>query len=139
VTAHLTDDRALESLLANVLHYGTALAMVVIALGVGMTTLGDPAPAQPAGTTVVAAGLALLIMLPVVRVALMLIVFALGREYVLAATAGFVLLIILIGLLIGTHGHPRSADLTRDRPPLTVGRSSELARLPPPAIQSSRI
>lgn len=99
-------DRALESLLATTLQRGTWLAGGVIAIGLLMPLLGDAGAHVTAASAdrMVAAGIALLILLPVVRVALMLIAFIRGRDYRFAAIAAFVLLIIVIGVIVGAHG-----------------------------------
>ena len=99
-------DRALESLLATTLQRGTWVAGGVIAIGLIMPLLGGGgAHLMPgSGDRMVAAGIALLILLPVVRVALMLIAFIRERDFRFAAIAGLVLLIIVTGLIVGTHG-----------------------------------
>jgi uncharacterized membrane protein len=81
----------LEGLLAGVLHYGTWLACAVIALGLAVSSNGH----------IVAAGIALLILLPVLRVALMLAVFLRQRDYRFSAIAALVLMIIFLGFALG--------------------------------------
>jgi uncharacterized membrane protein len=97
----------LERLLAAVLQYGTWLASGVIALGLALALIGGPADphALPmlTGAHVVTAGIALLILLPVLRVALMLIVFVLERDYRFGAIAALVLMIIALGIVLGMH------------------------------------
>jgi hypothetical protein len=62
----------LERLLAGLLHYGSWAASIVIALGLAMAALHlATAPAM----RMVTAGIALFILLPTSRVALMLVVF----------------------------------------------------------------
>jgi uncharacterized membrane protein len=85
---------ALEKLLANLLHYGTWVSSAVIAAGL-LTT-----------TRVVTVGIALLILLPVLRVTLVLIVFLRERDYRFGAIAALVLLIIVASLLIGIYVAP---------------------------------
>jgi uncharacterized membrane protein len=80
----------LERVLAAVLQYGTWLATAVIAAGLAMTR-----------TRIATAGIALLILLPVLRVALMLIVFVRQRDYRLGAVAALVLLLIGLGFTLG--------------------------------------
>jgi uncharacterized membrane protein len=80
----------LERLLASVLRYGTWIATAVIALGL----LG-------AGTRTATVGIALLILLPVLRLIVMLIVFLRHRDYALSAIAGLVLAFIALGFKMG--------------------------------------
>jgi uncharacterized membrane protein len=82
----------LERLLAVVLNTGTWLASGVIAGGLAL-----------ARTPVVTAGIAMLILLPVLRVVLMLIVFVRERDYRFAAIAGLVLTIIVLGFVLGLY------------------------------------
>ena len=84
-----------ELLLAGLLRYGTWLASGVTGLGVAMSLVGVE------GTRVVAAGVALFIALPVLRVLVMLGAFVLNRDYRLVIVATAVLVTILAGLVIG--------------------------------------
>lgn len=84
----------IERQLAALLSGGTGLASVVLAAGF-LAALH-----WPLGTAVETAGVALFILLPVLRVALMLVGFALRREPVFAALAGAVLAIIAVGTLL---------------------------------------
>ena len=84
-----------ELLLAGLLRYGTWLASGVTGLGLAMSLAGVE------GTYVVAAGVALFIALPVLRVLLMLGAFLLDRDYRLVLVAAVVLMTILAGLVIG--------------------------------------
>ena len=84
-----------ELLLAGLLRYGTWLASGVTGLGLAMSLAGID------GTYVVAAGVALFIALPVLRVLVMLGAFLLKRDYRLAIVATAVLITILAGLVIG--------------------------------------
>jgi hypothetical protein len=95
----------LESLLATTLQGGTWIAGAVIAAGLGLPLLDGSAVRVAAGSSdqVVDIGIALLILLPVVRVVLMLIVFVRDRDYLFGAIAGFVLLVITIGLVLGAQ------------------------------------
>ena len=88
----------LERRLAFLLSGGTALASTVLAIGF------LAALRYPLGMAVETAGIALFILLPVLRVALMLAGFALRRERVFAALAGAVLAIIALGTLLSLHG-----------------------------------
>jgi uncharacterized membrane protein len=84
-----------ELLLAGLLRYGTWLASGVTGLGLAMSLVGVE------GIPVVAAGVALFIALPVLRVLVMLGAFLLTRDYRLVIVATVVLMTILAGLVIG--------------------------------------
>ena len=84
-----------ELLLAGLLRYGTWLASGVTALGLAMSLAGVE------GTPVVAAGVALFIALPVLRVLVMLGAFLVDQDYRLVLVATVVLITILAGLVIG--------------------------------------
>jgi uncharacterized membrane protein len=92
---------ALERRLGALLGGGTWLASAVIAAG-----LLWPASWPLSGGQVVMAGVATLILLPVLRVVLMLLAFVRGRDYRFAAVAGLVLAIIGSGLLAGLRAVP---------------------------------
>ena len=87
---------ALERLLAVLLHYGTWLASAVIAVGLAAAPLG-----RSAGASIVTAGIALFILLPVSRVALMLAVFLRRGDYRFAAISALVLAVIAAGVALG--------------------------------------
>ena len=84
-----------EWLLARLLRYGTWMASGVTGLGLAMSLVGVE------GTSVVAAGVALFIALPVLRVLVMLGAFILDQDYRLVIIATVVLMTILAGLVIG--------------------------------------
>ena len=84
-----------ELLLAGLLRYGTWLASGVTGLGLAMSLVGVE------GAPMVAAGVALFIALPVLRVLVMLGAFLLNRDYRLVIVTTVVLLTILAGLVIG--------------------------------------
>ena len=84
-----------ELLLAGLLRYGTWLASGVTGLGLAMSLAGVE------GTYVVAAGVALFIALPVLRVLVMLGAFILNQDYRLVIVAAVVLMTILAALVIG--------------------------------------
>jgi uncharacterized membrane protein len=96
----------LELLLARLLDYGSWLASAVIGLGLALALIHGRSGAQDAGNLssmrIVTAGIALFILLPVLRVILMLIVFVRERDYRYIAIAALVLLIILTGFVVGT-------------------------------------
>jgi uncharacterized membrane protein len=88
----------LEQVLGRLLYYGTVLASAVIAAGLLL------APASGAtGVRIATAGIALFILLPVVRVAAMLIFFLRARDYPFSAIAALVLLIIFFSYLVGAR------------------------------------
>ena len=89
--------RRMEAILAGLLRYGALVACGWIVVGMMLGTVG----AGPAGRCL-AVGIVLLIALPVIRVALTAAVFLYERDYLFAAIADSVLLIILLGLLLGT-------------------------------------
>jgi uncharacterized membrane protein len=84
-----------EWLLAGLLRYGTWLASGVTGLCLAMSLVGVE------GIPVVAAGVALFIGLPVLRVLVMLGAFILNRDYRLALVTTVVLMTILAGLVVG--------------------------------------
>ena len=84
-----------EWLLARLLRYGTWLASGVTGLGLAMSLAGVE------GTRVVAAGVALFIALPVLRVLVMQGAFIVDLDYRFAILATVVLITILTGLVIG--------------------------------------
>ena len=87
----------LEQTLGMLLHYGTLLASSVIAVGLALA-FGVGAT----GLRVATAGIVLFILLPVVRVAAMLILFLRAREYKFGAIAALVMSIILLSFFLGT-------------------------------------
>ena len=90
----------LESLLAGVLNHGTWLASTVIAAGIGLSLFYRGTTCLK-GTQVMTAGIGLLILLPILRVIIMLIVFAKERDYRFAVVAAVVLLILFAGFAVG--------------------------------------
>jgi uncharacterized membrane protein len=104
MTIGLARHPGLERLLARFLDGGTFLASGVIALGLVLTFI-NRSGALPGmmATRIVAVGIALFILLPVLRVVLMLIVFIRERDYRFSAIAILVLAIIFLGVVLGTH------------------------------------
>ena len=98
----------LECLLAGILQYGTSSASAVIGVGLGLalfqSRFGVPRLAILRDMRIVTIGIAVLILLPVVRVIVMLIVYFRQRDYRLAAIALLVLTIILLGFTVGLAG-----------------------------------
>jgi uncharacterized membrane protein len=87
----------LEPLLARTLTLGTWLASAIILLGLGLTLISGGA----AGVTLVTAGIAIFLLLPVLRVLLMLIVFVGEGDFRYGAIAALVLAIIALGAALG--------------------------------------
>ncbi|HEV3444909.1 MAG TPA: DUF1634 domain-containing protein [Gemmataceae bacterium] len=85
----------LELLLAALLLYGTWLASAVTGLGLALSLGGIE------GNYVVAAGVALFIALPVLRVLVMLGAFIHNQEYRFVIVAAVVLMTMLAGFVIG--------------------------------------
>ena len=92
----------LHLLLASVLYRGTWLGWSVIALGLTLPMAGwSGASSTMTCTRIVTAGIALLIVLPVLRVFLMLVVFVRERDFLFSAIAMLVLVIIVLGSVLG--------------------------------------
>jgi len=95
----------LEWLLAGTLHLGTWLASAAIGLGLALALLDSrfsaPKLAILRDMRIATIGIALLILLPVVRVIVMLIVYLRHRDYRFSAIALLVLTIILLGFAVG--------------------------------------
>jgi uncharacterized membrane protein len=88
----------LEGLLAQLLYYGTLAAAGTIALGLAISVVS-----VPWGERIAAAGIALFILLPVIRVAVMLAFFLRTGDYPYGATAALVLFIICLSFFIGAR------------------------------------
>lgn len=92
-----------DQIIAGLLWYGTWSATALIAIGVFLSIFE---PFQSAlvlpmsGYNAVKAGIAVFILLPVARVALMLAIFLRERDYVYVAIAALVLAIIAAGVVI---------------------------------------
>jgi uncharacterized membrane protein len=93
-----------EQVIAALLWYGTWLASAVIAAGMALSALqqfeGLPSFGL-SGYDLVKAGVALFILLPVARVALMLAIFLRERDYAYMVISALVLAIIGAGILVG--------------------------------------
>ena len=93
-----------EQLIAGLLWYGTWLASAIVADGLAIGL--PPHPLLPilgvfSGYALVKSGIALFILLPVARVALMLLIFLRERDYAYIAISALVLAIILAGVVAG--------------------------------------
>jgi hypothetical protein len=95
--------RPLERRLSIVLRYGTWLACALIAAGLGRALLGELArPSDTAAIQLVTVGIAVLLVLPVLRVTLMAIAFAGERDYLFVGIATLVLAVIGLGMALGS-------------------------------------
>lgn len=91
-----------EQIIAALLWYGTWLASAVIAAGIVLGLLSHIEQSLGLrGYDVVKAGVALFILLPIARVALMLAIFLRERDYVYTVISAFVLAIIAAGIVVG--------------------------------------
>jgi uncharacterized membrane protein len=93
----------LERILAVLLDRGTWIASLIVAAGLVLHVLQPRGigPAIPAGAAIVNLGVALFILLPVVRVSVMLLFFGRERDYRYAAIAAGVLTIVVLGAVLG--------------------------------------
>jgi hypothetical protein len=102
VSTDLAGRHEVDQLLASVLHRGTWLGWGIIALGLALPMAGwSWASSTMICTRIVTAGIALLIVLPVLRVFLMLVVFVRERDFRFSAIAMLVLAIMLLGSVLG--------------------------------------
>ena len=93
-------ERRLESRLARLLQYGSYLGCVSIAIGLLIARWNGGSEADR-GLQVVSAGIALLIALPILRLAVMLATFVSERDYRFAGTAASVLIVIGVSFAVG--------------------------------------
>jgi hypothetical protein len=95
----------LEELLADLLRYGSWSALAAIALGYALALTGSHAPIWNlpvlSNMQIVRVGIALFILLPILRVLLMILVFIRERDFRFAFISGIVLAIILLGIFLG--------------------------------------
>jgi uncharacterized membrane protein len=95
----------MEPLLAWVLHYGSWVASAAISAGLLLALIDSRAGthnlAMVDNMQIVTAGILLFILLPVLRVAIMLVVFLRERDYRFSALAALVLAIIFLGFVLG--------------------------------------
>jgi predicted neutral ceramidase superfamily lipid hydrolase len=96
----------LEELLAGLLRNGSWLASAAIGLGFALALIdsrfGTRNLAILPNMRIAAMGIVIFILLPTLRVLLMLLVFIRERDFRLAATAGLVLAIVLLGIVLGS-------------------------------------
>lgn len=95
------DERHLEKRLAGLLWLGTLAGCITIGLGLLFVLVPRIPDGAHLGPLLMDGGIALLLLLPIVRVALMFAVFVRERDLRFAGTAAAVLLIIAISLAVG--------------------------------------
>lgn len=92
-----------DQIIAALLWHGTWFASALIAAGILLTAF-KPFPSSMViplrGDDLVKAGIAVFILLPVARVALMLTIFLRERDYIYAIIAAIVLAIIAAGVIV---------------------------------------
>jgi uncharacterized membrane protein len=96
----------MNRLIGQQLKYGTWLASTVIGLGIAATILGCVSPqgnASTFGLSIVQAGIALIILLPILRVVLMVFTFLREHNYLFVMISCIVLAIIGLSLMIGLY------------------------------------
>lgn len=94
----------MEQLLARALQFGTWLASAVIGVGLALALLDGHFGNHLSGAIslrIIALGVVMFILLPVLRVLLMLFVFLQEKDYRFVVIAGLVLLILVLGFVIG--------------------------------------
>jgi uncharacterized membrane protein len=100
----------LDRWLATLLQYGTWVACVVIGAGLVLNAATGAGMLQareaPWGANVITAGVGLFVLLPVLRVTLMLVIFARQRNRQYVAIAATVLTIIAAGCLLAIRLGP---------------------------------
>ncbi|GCE49927.1 uncharacterized protein DUF1634 [Thermosporothrix hazakensis] len=95
----------LDFILAWLLNSGTGIASALLTIWLLCTFLGQnlaiPLPFGFGNLSLVTAGIAVIILLPVLRIITMLVAFLTKREYQFAAIAALVLLIIVCAFALG--------------------------------------
>ena len=109
----ITDDKAVDDahrmdlLLARQLRYGIWLASSVTALGMIVALFGryivPHGHTMTLGTSIVMKGIALIILLPILRVDLMLIMFLRERDFLFGMISGIVLVTIGVSAIAGLY------------------------------------
>jgi hypothetical protein len=89
----------LDRRLAGLLSCGTWAAAGLIAIGLSLQWIGLGSASS--GQSIVKGGIALLILLPVLRVIVMLVSFMIERDYRFSVIAGLVLTLIAAGFALG--------------------------------------
>jgi uncharacterized membrane protein len=101
--------RSMESQVARLLHFGTLLACCLVSVGLAMMFAESPRE----GALVVTVGITLFILLPVLRVALMLVAFLVHRDYFFAGIALVILFIIGTSTFVASKLVPISGPSTK--------------------------
>jgi Protein of unknown function (DUF1634) len=95
----------MEGILAGLLRYGALVASGWLASGMALDILRKNCTSISVPVAIcngcLAIGIVLLIALPVLRVAIMMMVFLFEKDYCFAAISGAVLIIITLGFLLG--------------------------------------
>jgi hypothetical protein len=100
MNAGLARHPELERCLATLLHWGTWLGCCIVGTGLVLQAAGGEGGLA---TRIVVAGIAVFLLLPVARVAVMLVVFLRERDYRFGLIAAAVLAIIVLGAVLGAH------------------------------------
>ena len=93
-----------DGIIAGLLWYGTLIASMIIAVGIvlgALEQIGLASHLAHIGYALIKLGVVIFILLPVLRVALMLVMFAHARDYRYTAIAALVLAIIGVGVVLG--------------------------------------
>jgi len=97
----------LEPAVAATLYWGTWVASSVVGVGLLLAMLDSGVAVRGMAVQrdmrIASAGIALFILLPVIRVIVMLFAFLRDRDYRFSVIAAFVLAVTLLGLLVGSH------------------------------------
>jgi uncharacterized membrane protein len=101
------ESNRMERLLARQLRYGIRLASIVTALGIIVAVFGpNSVPHEHGvtlGTSIIGGGIALIILLPILRVASMLIMFLHERNYLFGMISCIVLITIGVSVAVGLY------------------------------------
>jgi uncharacterized membrane protein len=89
----------MEDILSGLLRYGALFASAWLACGMALSAIGSFMPG--AAHACFAIGIVLLIALPVLRVAIMMMIFLLEKDYRFAVISAAVLCIIALGFVLG--------------------------------------
>lgn len=99
-----TNSERRDRMIAGLLWHGTWLASVIIFTGMVLKLLrqfGNLSIPALSGDELMRTGVALFIVLPVARVALMLGIFLYERDYIYTLISALVLVIIMAGVIVG--------------------------------------
>lgn len=93
-----------DGIIAGLLWYGTLIASAVIMIGIifgAAAQMANTPGLTHTGYALIKLGVVIFVLLPIIRVALMLVMFAHARDYIYTAIAALVLAIIGVGILLG--------------------------------------